>query len=88
MKKEIRAIIIATVVTLCIIIGCAHAMPAGAEAANPEFGEFYPKLTVVFEIENQFQYRVIRCMDTSRNIQEFYDDEFEWEPGDIANLLM
>jgi len=88
MKKEIRAIIIATIVTICIIIGCAQALPANAEAANPEFGEFYPKLTAVFEIEDQSEYRIVRCIDTSRNIWEFYDDGFEWEPGDIANLLM
>lgn len=88
MKKQIRAIIIATIVTICIIIGCAQAMPACAEKFEPEFENVYPKLTAVFEIENESQFRIVRCMDTSRNVWEFYDDEFEWEVGDVANLLM
>ena len=88
MKKQIRAIIIATIVTICIIIGCAHAMPACAEKFEPEFENVYPKLTAVFEIENESQFRIVRCMDSSRNVWEFYDDEFEWEVGDVANLLM
>lgn len=88
MKKQIRATIIATIIAISIIISCACAMPACAENIYPETQELYPKLTVVFEIEDSPEYRIVRCMDVSQNIWEFYDDEFEWEPGDIANLLM
>ena len=88
MKKQIRAIIIATIITITIIVGCAHAMPVHAESENPETSEFYPKLTVVFDTEDNEKYRIVQCIDTSQNIWKFFDDEFEWEPGDIANLLM
>lgn len=88
MKKQIRAIIIATIITITIIVGCAHAMPVHAESENPETSEFYPKLTVVFDTEDNEKYRIVQCIDTSRNIWKFFDNEFEWETGDIANLLM
>lgn len=84
MKKQIRTIIIATVITCAIIISCAFAMPARAENR----GEFYPKLTVVFETEKVGDLWVVYCIDKSQNIWSFYDDEGTWKNGDIANLLM
>lgn len=85
MKKQIHAIIIATIVTCAIIISCAYAMPAKAEARHPEF---YPKLTIVFEAEKIEDYWVVYCIDKTQNIWSFYDDEGTWVKGDIANLLM
>ena len=84
MKKQIRTIIIATIITVCIIIGCAHAMPASAESAD-----YYTKLTVVVahtRIDSHLW--VVDCRDKNGNIWCFLDDEGTWEQGDIANLLM
>lgn len=88
MKKQIRTIIIATIITITIIVGCAHAIPVHAENKNPKTSEFYPKLTIVFDTEDNEKYRIVQCIDTSRNIWKFFDNEFKWETGDIANLLM
>ena len=64
MKKQIRAIIIATIVTCAIIISCAYAMPAQAESAELEHGEFYPKLTVVISsVRIDTGLWVIECQD-------------------------
>ena len=85
--KPIKTIIIATIVTIAIIMSCACALPAGAEAADR--GEFYPKLTVVVETELVTpDLWVITCEDREGNLWAFYDDEGEWDVGDIANLLM
>lgn len=84
MKKQIRAIIIATIVTIAIMVSCACAMPAYAE----DRGEFYPKLTVVFETEQVGDMWVVYCIDKTQNVWSFYDDEGTWAKGDIANLLM
>lgn len=84
MKKQIRIIIIATVITCALMISCAFAVPAHAE----DRGEFYPKLTVVFEIEKVGDLWVVYCVDKIQNVWSFYDDEGTWAKGDIANLLM
>ena len=84
MKKQIKTIIIATVITCAIMISCAFAMPAKAE----DRGEFYPKLTVVFETEKVGDLWVVYCVDKTQNVWSFYDDEGTWAKSDIANLLM
>ena len=82
MKKQIRATIIATITTIMIILSCAVVMPATAEVGDR--GEFYPRLTVVVDrIETK-----VYCRDRHGNIWVFFDEEGEWEIGDIANLLM
>lgn len=82
--KEVKVAIIAVVITCVIIISCACAMPVYAE----ERPEFYPKLTVIFNSVKDGDWWTVYCMDKSRNIWTFYDDEGEWDIGDIANLLM
>ena len=82
--KEIKIIIIATVVTCMILVSCAFAMPAVAESSD-----YYSKLTVVVNktrIEDRLW--VIECEDKRGNIWAFLDDEGTWDRGDIANLLM
>lgn len=85
--KQTKVIIIATIVTITIIMSCACALPSGAEAADR--GEFYPKLTVVIETELVTPgFWVITCEDREGNFWVFYDDAGEWAIGDIANFLM
>lgn len=83
MKRQIRATIIATIITALIIVSCAYAMPANAEQ------EVYPKLTIVISsvrIENNLW--VVDCQDKEGNVWSFFEDEGAWKQGDIANLLM
>lgn len=86
--KEIRACAIATALTIAIIIACAFTLSASAEVGDR--GEFYPRLTVVIEKEQiaDTGLWIIYCQDRDGNIWAFYDDEGEWDVGDIANLLM
>lgn len=80
MKKSTKAIIaIVIIITSCMVI---------CSATAEEYGEFYPRLTIVFQIENASDCRIVYCIDKSQNIWSFFDDEFEYEPGDIVNLLM
>ncbi len=77
MKKILCSIII-LLITFFVFV------PVNAETRP----EFYPKLTVVFEIETVGNLRIVNCIDSSQNVWSFYDDDNEWEIGDIANLLM
>lgn len=77
--KQFKIAMIATIITICIIIGCAHACAENS---------VYPRLSTVFEIENTDDCRIVKCMDVSRNVWIFYDENFKWEVGDIANLLL
>ena len=78
MKKVIAFII--TIIALCAI--------TTAEISG--HGKFYPRLTVVVEKEQVVDTGlwVIYCQDRNGNVWAFYDDEGEWDVGDIANLLM
>ena len=83
--KEIKIIAIATIITICLILSCAYAIPANAETRP----EFYPKLTVVIDIEQiEDNMWIVECQDCKGNIWSFFNDENTWAPGDIANLLM
>ena len=85
--KSIKAIIIATITAITIIMSCACILPAEAEAADR--GEFYPKLAIVVETELVTpDLWVVTCEDREGNLWAFYDNEVVWEVGDIANLLM
>lgn len=87
MKHTIKTIVIATIVTIAIMLSCACAMPTCAESADR--GEFYPKLVVVVETEQiSTDLWIITCEDRTGNLWAFYDDAREWSVGDIANLLM
>lgn len=84
MKKTVRTTIIATIITIVIIMSCAYAMPA--QAARPEF---YPKLTIVVSctvIDSELY--IIDCVDREGYKWSFFDYENTWREGDIANLLM
>ena len=82
--KLFKTAIIATIITCLIIISCSYAMTAHAE----DYGEFYPRLTIVFQIEYENDQRIIYCQDKSQNVWIFYDDDNIWAYGDICNLLM
>jgi hypothetical protein len=81
--KGIRAAIIATIVTCLIIVSCAYAMPAGAEA------ECLPKLTVVVsKLQIGPKLWEVSCLDRQGDEWAFYCDNGSWDRGDIVNLLM
>lgn len=84
MKHQIRAAIIATIITCAILISCAYTIPVQAESTK----EFYPKLTIVFETEKVGEMWIVYCIDKSQNVWSFFDDDGTWKTGDIANLLM
>lgn len=84
MKKQIKVIIIATIITACIIISCAYAMPASAESAD-----YYTKLTIITgHVKIDTGLWVVDCRDKEGHIWCFIDDEGTWKRGDVANLLM
>ncbi len=84
--KSTKVVIIATIITVILILSCAYALPIQAEAeARPEF---YPKLTIVVSVTQEDGLWIIECMDKNGDIWAFYDDEESWAIGDIANLLM
>ena len=88
MKKQIRATIIATITTIVIILSCAFALPVYAEVSDRD--EFYPRLAVVVEKEQikNNGWWIIYCQDKEGIVWAFYDDEGDWDVGDVANLLM
>lgn len=89
MKKRIKTVIIAVVVTCAIIVSCAYAIPVHAETVELGHGEFYPKLAVVVSsIRIDTGLWVVDCQDRTGNVWSFFDNEGTWTIGDIANLLM
>lgn len=82
--KEIKIVAIAVIVTIAMMIATACAMPACAEAANPDYGEFYPRLSVVVDAHGD----TVICQDKEGNLWAFFCEDSEWEVGDICNLLM
>ena len=85
MKKTIRTITYATIITVSLMLAFVILLPP---VHAEDRGEFYPKLAVVFDTDQIGNARVIFCVDKAQNVWSFYDDENEWEIGDIANLLM
>ena len=95
MKKQIRACIIATIITVLLMISCAGYVSAcaaerSAEAEAPEYdhGLHYPRLSVVVEKRYVGDLCIIICKDRQHNLWAFYDDEGTWDIGDIANLML
>ena len=85
--KTTKIVTIATIITIALITLFGIAT-ASAETADR--GEFYPKMSVVTGIDqigdtNLFTVTVI---DKDGHEWSFFDDEGEWQIGDIANLLM
>lgn len=79
-----RIVIIATIITCAIIIGCFCVIPVYAE----DYGEFYPLLTIVTNTQQEGEWYIVECTDKSGNQWIFYSDDNSWQRGDIANLLM
>ena len=80
MKKQVRIIIIATIITIITIVSCAYAMPVHAESITSE--DYYGKLTVVVgrtQLESHLW--VIECKDKDGEIWTFLDDEGTWAKG-------
>ena len=85
--KEAKISIVATIITIIMLLATAFAMPAGAEEADR--GEFYPKLAVVVDSSKlDSKLWIVTCLDREGHEWTFYDDEGDWEIGDIANLTM
>ena len=83
--KETTICIIAVIITCIILISCACAMPAVAE----EYGEFYPRLSVVISsIYAENNMWIVTCQDKDGNRWAFFNDTDDWDTGDICNLLM
>jgi len=89
MKKQVRAAIIATIVTTIIMCSCTYLLPVYADGIGDR-GEFYPRLTIVVGVEQieETGLWIISCIDRFGNIWEFFADSDEWSVGDLANLLM
>lgn len=88
MKSTIKTIIIATIITVVIMISTAFALPASAEVGDR--GEFYPRLAVVTSYERigETDLWVITCTDKDGNEWAFYGEEEDAHIGNIFNLLM
>jgi len=80
--KNFKAWMISLMVMVIVMVVCGYA------CAENDRGEFYPRLTVVIDVVELSNLRYIACQDKDGNIWGFYDDEAEWDVGDIANLLM
>lgn len=87
MKSTIKTIIIATIITAVIMISTAFALPAVAEELPEDFYELNA-IVIGWEQIGDTDLRVIDCLAEDGNIWSFYDDEEEWEIGDVAILLM
>lgn len=57
-----------------------------ADGYNYNYGEFYPRLSIVIDIYDN----VVVCLDREGNVWEFftYEGDDSWTVGDICNLLM
>jgi len=82
--KETKICIIATAITMIILISCACAMPAYAAGEL----ELHPKLAVVVDTEKVDNLWLVYCQDREGDVWTFWDDEGTWAYGDIVNLLM
>lgn len=88
--KTLYKIDLAIIITLFLtLILCCACFPAQAEVGGDR-GEFYPRLTVVVDrhpadIDGIWQ---VVCLDKDGDEWVFYDDEGEWDPGDLCNLIM
>ena len=82
--KTSKTVIVAAIITCMIIISFSFTIPAIAE----NYDKFYPKLTVVFETETVENSRIVYCIDKTQNVWTFYDNDNEYEVGDVVNLLM
>lgn len=73
-------------VAICVMILCALISTVSAEEFD--HGEFYPMMTVVVEINEEEDCNIVTCLDQHGDLWAFYDEEREWDCGDLCNLLM
>lgn len=85
--KTTKIAIIATIITIIIILSTAYAIPATAEADR---GEFYPKLAVVTSYEQlgDTDEWLITCTDRDGHEWSFYGEKEDAHIGIMFNLLM
>lgn len=86
--KTTKIITIATAITIALILTFAISLPACAEVGDR--GEFYPKMAVVIAVDQigDINLFTVTVIDKDGHEWGFFDDEGEWQIGDIANLLM
>lgn len=77
-----KIIIIATIITIVIIVSCACALPARAERS-----QVYTLDTVIVGIELEPDRIKLECLDNNGELWEFYDED-EWHIGDIAIIRL
>lgn len=84
--KTTKITIIATIVTIIIILSCASLVNAEAE----DWGEFYPKLAVVtgYEHIGETDKWIIYLTDRDGQIWSFYGEAEDAHIGILFNILM
>ena len=75
-----KVIVIATIITIAIIVSCACALPVHAET-------IYTLDTVVVGWELEYGNYKIDCLDENGDVWEFYDEE-PWNIGDMVTLRL
>lgn len=77
--KDIKIVAIATIITICIMVSCAFAMPAKAE----------DEVIEIFAVVIDFNYEddSVDCLDEEGNIWSFYEIE-DWIIGDKVMLTI
>jgi len=85
--KTTKIAIIATIITIVVILSTAYAMPATAEADR---GEFYPKLAVTtgYKQLGDADEWLITCTDRNGHKWSFYGEKKDAHIGIMFNLLM
>ena len=87
--KQFRIAIIATIITSLILVSCALAMPAQAEANPATSEDYYGKLVVVkSSTQLEISIWVVECEDKNGNLWHFLNDTGDLHRGDILTLLM
>lgn len=87
--KQFRIAIIATIITSLILVSCALAMPAQAEAAPITSEDYYGKLVAVTNsTQLEISTWVVRCKDKDGNYWHLLNDTGDLHCGDILTLLM
>ena len=65
-----------------LVLALCAMMMVGVVSAHAE--SLYPRLCIVIEVYNG----IVICQDKGGNLWAFYNEDDEWEVGDICNLLM
>lgn len=72
-----------------ILLTAVAAIPAGQAAPATEYGEVYPKLAIIVDMEpTEYDDYMFTCIDREGDAWTFYGEREDWDIGDIVNLLM